>query len=689
MQKTSRIAQLGIPGAVVAVVVMMVVPLPTVVLDLLLALNITGSLVILLSAMYVKKPLELSVFPSLLLVATMFRLSLNVSATRQVLLHANAGRVIDAFGKVVIGGSIVVGLVVFFILVVIQFLVITKGSERVAEVAARFTLDALPGKQMAIDADLNSGLIDEDEARRRRREVSMEADFYGAMDGASKFVKGDAIASIVITTVNLFGGFVVGVLQHGMSLNESISTYSLLSVGDGLVSQVPALLISVSTGLIVTRAATDKDMGTDLYQQIGAQRQALTLGSCAMGLLALLPGMPKVPFLVVGVAGFALSRRAGTRDGVDRADAAAALVAAPQASPDSPEAIAAGLRVEPIELELSFDLVDLVDQARGGDLLDRVKALRRKLATDLGIVLPLVRTRDNIDLPPSTYAVRIHGVELARGSAPAGCVLVIGDDLGGMPGTPTVEPVWGLPAVWVPIEARPQAEAMGHTVVDRSSVLTTHLSEVVRVNAGRILSRSDVKALVDLVKGTDPVVIEELTTAGITLAELQKVLRDLLDEGIAIRDLVRIFEAIGEKARASRDPEALCEAARIALGPAISTSLAIGGRLPILTLDPLLEQRLLEALRMPGTGFTSEGTALALDGASAERLALESARLFDVAEQRGDTPALVCGAALRPAVKRLVHAAAPRLAVLSYLELAPSLALDTVGVVTLAEHATV
>jgi len=685
LKKTSRIGQVAVPAAIVLIVVMMVVPLPPFLLDLLLALSITAAVLVLLVSMNVTKALDFSIFPTLLLILTLFRLALNVSATRLVLLNGYAGKVIEAFGHFVVGGSLIVGLVVFFILVIIQFLVITKGSERVAEVAARFTLDAMPGKQMAIDADLNAGIIDDAQARRRREEVAMEADFYGAMDGASKFVKGDAIAAIVITTVNLLGGFVVGVLQRHLEISEAISTYSLLTVGDGLVSQIPALLISISTGIVVTRAATENDLGTDLLGQLGGQAGPLKTAGVAVAALAVIPGLPKVPFLIIGGALFVIATRLQGRQKVDAAidEASAATAQAELApSPDSPEALAGEMRVEPLELEVAYDLIDLVDPARGGDLLDRVRALRRKLATELGMVIPPVRTRDNVNLPPSTYVIRVHGVELAKGEAPPGSVLVIGDGLDALPGVPTQEPVFGLAAKWVPLELRQQAEMAGHTAVDRSSVITTHMAEVVRTNAGRMLSRSDVKQLVEMVKATDPVVVEELTPAQLTLGEIQRVLASLLSETVAIRDLVRIFEALSERARLTKDPESLVEAARSALGPAISARYAIDGRLPLITFDPLVEQSLLEALRP-----SDQGSFLALDPERAERLALEIARHAEDAEQRGEQPVLVCSSQIRQALFRLVRTAAPRLPVLAYTELGPQLALETVGVVTLADAA--
>ena len=679
----SRIGPVAIPAAVVAIILMMVVPLPPVLLDGLLALNIALAMLTLLMSMFVKRALDFSVFPSLLLIATMFRLALNVSSTRLVLLEGYAGKVIESFGNFVVGGSVVVGLVIFIILVVIQFMVITAGAGRVAEVGARFTLDAMPGKQMAIDADLNSGMIDEDTARKRRADVAAEADFYGAMDGASKFVKGDAIAGIVITMINLLGGFIIGVAQRGMSMGDAAGTYSLLTVGDGLVSQIPALLISIASGLIVTRAATDGDMGTDILGQFRVQGTAVKVAGFAVGVMAIIPGLPKFTFLAIGGTLFIVGSRLPKTTEV-HSDQPALLPGEDRPAPDSVEAIAGDMRVEPLELEIAYDLMDLVDPSRGGDLLDRVKALRRKIAMDLGMVIPLVRTRDNLDLPAGHYAIKVHGVELGRGEAPPGAVMVIGEGLESLPGVPTKEPVFGLDAIWVPTEFRHQAELMGGTVVDRSSVVTTHLAEVVRSNAGRLLSRQDVRLLLDGVKSTDPAVCEELTGANVSLGEIQRVLSDLLDEGVAIRDLVRIVEVISERGRITKDPELLVEAVRAALGPAISSALAPDGRLPVITFEPMVEQALLESLR---TG--DAGSFLALDPEHAESLAMEVVRVAQTAEQRGENPVLMCAANLRAAVRRLVRNIAPGLPVLSYTELSPQLRVETMGVVSLGSTVTV
>ena len=678
--KPNRIGQIGIPAAIIGIVVMMVVPMPTLLLDVLLALNMAFSVLILLVSLRVTKPLDFSIFPALILIATLFRLSLNISSTRLVLLNGFAGHVIEAFGNFVVGGSIVVGLVIFVILMIIQFVVITNGAGRVAEVAARFTLDALPGKQMAVDADLNSGLIDENEARKRRKEVSAEADFYGAMDGASKFVKGDAIASVVITLINLVGGFIIGMVQRGQSAQDAMQTYSLMSVGDGLVSQIPALLLSVSTGLIVTRATTENDMGSDLLAQFSKQRQAVQIAGAAIIFLGLIPGLPKLPFLLVGGAALAVAYqlpKEGEAAATDEAEPEA-LPTAPQK--DSPLAIAQDMRVEPLELELAYDLIDLVDTAAGGDLLDRVRALRRKLAQEIGIVVPLVRTRDNLDLPPRNYAIRIHGVEVARGQAPAGMVLAIGDDLDQLPGMVTQEPVFGLAAKWVPTELREHVALANCTVVDRSSVITTHMAEVVRVHAAQLLGREDVKMLVDMVKQSHPVVVDELTPAPLSLGEIQRTLQALLAERVCIRDLVRIFEAMSMRAKAGPDPEGLVEAARSALGPAIAASHAIEGRLCVVTFDPLLEQRLLESLRP-----SEAGAYLMLDPMLAERLATETARATAAAEGIGDPPVLVCAGPLRLPVHRLLEQVAPRVPVLSYAELGGQLTLVTSGVVSVSE----
>jgi flagellar biosynthesis protein FlhA len=676
------LAKLGVPIGIVFIVVMLVVPLPAALLDVLIAANITCALLVLLTAIFINRALDFASFPSVILVMTLFRLALNVSATRLVLLHGYAGKVIDTFGHFVVGGSLIVGIIVFVILLIIQFVVITRGAGRVAEVGARFTLDAMPGKQMSIDADLNAGLIDDEEAKRRRAEVHAEADFHGAMDGASKFVQGDAIAAIIITMVNLLGGLGIGLVQNHMNIMEAINTYSLLSIGDGLVSQIPALLLSVATGLIVTRAAGNSDMGSDIVGQLGARPLPLRVAGIAALVICIIPGLPKIPFIITG--GLLLLASTRAQQAVAAAEAKAAshdpLLDAPEPkNPDAPEQLAADILVDPLGLELSADLIDLVDSSAGGDLLDRVKALRRKIASDLGIVIPPVRTRDNLDLPLGHYAITLFGIEVARGEAPRGSVLAIGDFLGSLPGQPTREPVFGLDAKWIPAELRHQAEMGGATVVDRASVVTTHLSEVVTAHAARLLGREDVRLLTDVVKRSHPVVVEELTPAQLSLGEIQRVLRALLDEGVSVRDLVRIFEALSLRAPVSKDLDGLVEAARAALGPAIVSPYLTDGTVNAVSLDPLLEQGMLEALRT-----TEQGAVLALDPDTAQSVLARASQLVQHAENLNLRAVLVCAPQLRAAVRRLVAPALPRLPVLSYNEINGASSINSVGVVTVA-----
>jgi flagellar biosynthesis protein FlhA len=531
---------------------------------------------------------------------------------------------------------------------------------------------------MAIDADLNAGLINEKQARRRRTEVTAEADFYGSMDGASKFVKGDAIAAIIITMINLIGGFAIGVLQRGLSPADAVSTYSLLTVGDGLVSQIPALLISTATGLIVTRSASEGDMGQDLLKQLGRNKMPIRIAGGAAIALCLIPGLPKLPFLVVGGLFLLMAARMTETPDVDEEQAEAAPGAELEAKPDSPEAIAERMRVDPLELEVAFDLVELVDTARGGDLLDRVKALRRKVAMETGLVIPLVRTRDNLDLPASQYVIWLNGVPAAKGTSPAGTVLAIGDHLDGLPGKPTREPVFGLPAKWVPAELQRQAEMAGATVVDRSSVITTHLAEVVRQNAAALLGREDVRLLIEMVRRTHPIVVEELTPALLTTGEIQRVLHALLDEEVSIRDLVRIFEALSLRAKTSTDLDGLVEAARTALGSAISHPYVTEDeRLHVLTLEPGFEQRLLESIRQG-----SEGQVLALDGHTVDVLVRGCTELLDEAERMNLSPVLVCSPQVRAALSRLVRQVLPRLTVISYSEVSRTAQIESLGVVS-------
>jgi flagellar biosynthesis protein FlhA len=676
---------LALPLAVVAVVVMLVIPLPSFVLDVLITLNISASMLVLLTAMHVKRPLEFSVFPTLLLVMTVFRLALNVSATRLVLLHAYAGMVIESFGHFVIGGSVLVGLVVFLILIVIQFVVITNGAGRVAEVAARFTLDAMPGKQMAVDSELSSQLITPDQARIRRLEIADEADFYGAMDGASKFVRGDAIAAIVITAVNLLGGLAVGLLQHHDTFSQAGGTYSLLSVGDGLVSQIPALLMSLSTGIVVTRAASEDDLGGNVLAQLSRYRRVVRTVAVVIFGLGVLPGLPKLPFLLVGAVLFVLAGRLPL-DVADEAPEDQSQVALPSPpAPDAPAQLAKETGVMPLELELGSEIIDLVDPKRHGDLLDRVKALRRTIAQELGIVIPPVHARDNERLQPTHYAFRVHGVQVAEGEAPPRLLLAVGKGLDRVEGEPTRDPAYGGPAKWIPNEMRYRATVAGATVVERSAVVTTHLSEVVRRHAGQLLSRQDVRLLLDTVKNENPVVLEEMTAAGLTLGSVQGVLRGLLDEGVPVKDLVRIIEAITDQATtASKDPDSLLEAARIALAPQIAAMFSTNGTADVIILEPALEQSLAASLQL-----SERGRQLGSSAEELENLVTSLAAVVSEAEAAGKQPVLVCSSKVRPAIRRLIQARLPHTAVVAAPEISSNARISTIGVVRRVQAAAI
>jgi len=675
-----NLAKLAVPVGVVGIILLLVVPIPAGLLDFLLIISIMLALVTLLTTMFVKKPLDFSVFPSLLLVATLFRLGLNVASTRLVLGDGYAGQVIEAFGHVAVGGSIIIGAVIFLILVVIQFIVVTKGAERVAEVGARFTLDAMPGKQMAIDADLNAGLITDAEARARRAEVSAEADFYGAMDGASKFVKGDAIAGIVIIIINLIGGIAIGMLQRGMEIGEALNTYALLTIGDGLVTQIPALLMAVSTGIIVTRSNVEEELGSAASAQLTQSRNALMIaGTAAIG-MAFIPGMPLIPFVLVGGALFVIAQRvkAGKAAEVLKLEAEAASPEAVQ--PITTEGLIEQMRVHALEIMLASDLVDIVSDS-SDDLLARVRSLRRKIAMELGVVVPPVRTRDSIELPGSTYVIRIAGVEAGRGGATRGKVLALGDGLGSLPGTSTVDPVFGLSGKWVPSEMRHSAEMLGATVIDRVSVVVTHLSSIITANVARLLTREDVRVLTEGVRQVNPSAVDELVPSALSLAEVQRVLQGLLGEQIPINDLPRIYEALSLRARVSTDAEGLVEAARSALGPALLSPHLDGQLLRVIMIDPLLEQSMLEGLRP-----SELGTQILMDPARLEALLGSLRETTTSLETDGLSAVLVCAPALRPAIRRLVSAQSDGIPVLSYQEVtAANVTIETVGVVRVTE----
>ena len=671
--------------AVVVIVAMLIIPLPSMLLDLFITINISAALAVVVATMYLQKPLEFSAFPSLLLLTTMFRLAINVSVTRLILTKGDAGSVVRDFGQFVVGGDVVIGLVIFLILIVIQFVVVTNGAGRVAEVAARFTLDAMPGKQMAIDADLNAGLITDQEARHRRQEIGREADFYGAMDGASKFVKGDAMAAVIITGINLIGGIVVGVVQHHVGFGEATHTYSMLTVGDGLAAQIPALLISVATGILVTRSASEKDLGSDLANQILRQKKAPLVAGCVVCAFALVPGLPKLPFLFIGgiMAAIGWSVRNGMPDDIAAAAAVAALPAPAEADkPAAPrEEVLKELSIDPLELGIGFGLVPLVDRRTGGSLVRRVSMIRRQIASELGMVIPPVRIHDEVDLDSHEYMVKVRGTVVARGSIMAGHHLAMdpGDAVGTLPGIPTTEPAFGLPAIWIPENQHAEAEALGYTVVDGESVIVTHLTETIRKHAAHLLTRQDVRQLLDQLKEINEAVVTEVVPDVLSLGEIQRVLQSLLSEGVSIRDLGAIVESVGDKARITRDPSLLAEYARQALGRAITAPhLDPLQTLRVITLDPTIEQELATSITQ-----TSDGEYLAMEPTRAHAVLTAVKSQSDQASARGGIrPVLLCSARVRRHVRRLVEASVPHLPVCSYNEVAPGISVETIGVVS-------
>ncbi|NNF57017.1 MAG: flagellar biosynthesis protein FlhA [Rhodothermaceae bacterium] len=660
-------------SGVVMILLVMVVPLPGFLLDLLLATNIAISLGILLTAFYAQRPLDFAIFPGLLLITTLFRLSLNVASTRLILSEAKAGALIAAFGNFVVAGNFVVGGIVFLVLVLINFIVITKGSGRIAEVGARFTLDALPGKQMAIDADLNAGLIDETEAKQRRVDVTREADFYGAMDGASKFVRGDAIAGLIITGVNIVGGLVIGVTQLGMSMGEAGSTFTLLSIGDGLVSQIPALLISTAAGLIVSRASGEGNMVAEMKSQLFASAVPLVVTGGFLMILGLMPGLPLIPFWALGIGAIALGQRSFAAEQHAGAEAAKppALEPEPEQSPSDL------LLVEPLELEIGYGLIPLVDPAQGGDLLDRVGQLRRQLATELGLVIPPVRVRDNVALGANHYTIKLRGNPVGEGEVMPGYHLALLPDGfdGSVPGLKTNDPTFGLPAVWVPERHLAEAERQGLTVVEAPSVVTTHLLETLRTHAHRLLDRQEVSGLLDTVKTSAPTLIEELTPALLSVGEIQKVLKSLLRERVPIRDLVTILEALADHAPRTKSVEVLTEYVRAALAPSITRQFTSPeGRVHLVVLDPVLEQHLLEKV----DGGELNASTLGLAPEKAQQFLDAAERLAQRLLVDGHPPVLLTSPVLRGTLARFVEGIESDLAVLSYNDLTHDAPLDVV-----------
>ncbi|MCC4595513.1 flagellar biosynthesis protein FlhA [Xanthomonas campestris pv. phormiicola] len=674
---------LGAPVIVMAMLAMVVVPLAAPVLDALFTFNIAISLMVLLAVVYVKRPLEFSIFPIVLLMTTMLRLALNVASTRVILIngqdgHGAAGKVIEAFGEFVIGGNYAVGIVVFAILTIINFVVITKGAGRVSEVTARFILDAMPGKQMAIDADLNAGLLTREEAKARREEVREEADFYGSMDGASKFIRGDAIAGILILFINLIGGMAVGVLQHGMPVAQAASTYTLLSIGDGLVAQLPALLVSSAVAMLVTRASRSQDMGASMMGQVFGQHKALAVAAAILGLVGLVPGMPNVAFLtlalILGLLAWKMWKRSLLPEEAkpDPAQQAASAGAQANAELGWDE-----LRpIDPLGLEVGYRLIPLVDKAQGGELMARIKGVRRKLTQDIGFLIPPVHIRDNLELPANAYRLLVHGVPVATADIHPDRELALdpGGALGKIDGIAGKDPAFGLDAIWIQPHQRAQAETMGYTVVDPATVIATHLSHLIREHAPELLGHEEVQQLLATLAKSAPKLVEDLTPKALPLSVVVRVLQNLLIEKIPVRQLRKIVEALVEHAPQSQEPGALTAAVRNALGRFIVQEIAgMSAELPVFTLAPQLERVLQDS---------TQGNGAALEPGLAERLHQSLAECVSKQEARNEPAVVLVPAQVRAALARLVRHSVPSLSVLSYSEVPEDKRLKLVGTIS-------
>ena len=667
---------------VLGLLVTLVAPLPPLVLDLLLAMNLSGAVMLLMLTMHARNATELSTFPTILLFATLFRLGLNVASTRLILTGGEAGHVIQAFGQYVTGDNLGVGLVVFLVLIVIQFVVITKGSGRVSEVAARFVLDAMPGKQMAIDADLNGGLIDADEARDRRMEVAREAEFYGAMDGASKFVRGDAIAGLVITALNLVGGVAIGA-AGGMSMGQAVDRFSMLTIGDGLVSQIPALLISTAAGVLVTKDSSDIGLGPNLAAQMGRRPKATIIAASTIFAIGLLPGMPKLPFFVLGIVLLALWRSGSAIEKEAESEVAQKKQEADEAeakgAKSDDEEVAELLKVDRASLEIGYQLIPLVQDASGSGILDHIAQLRRRFALKEGVVLPPVRIRDNIKLAPKAYRVLLGGQEIATGEIEPTLYMAMdpGTAASKINGKPAVDPAFGLPAVWIDESRRDDAEILGYTVIDPTSVLVTHLSEVLRGSLAELMTRDDVKELVENARHIAPAVVEELIPDRLGYGELQQVLRNLLSEGVAVRNMPAILETLADNAAKTRDPEALTELCRQRLGRALCEQYGDAtGTVHAVTIDPEIEARVAAAV-----GRTNEPDVAAIGPAYLTALVDEIGQTIGRASQSGKDAVLLVRSNIRRFLSELVKASLPKVAVLSFNEVVPARAVDTVSVV--------
>jgi flagellar biosynthesis protein FlhA len=694
MRKLLKYADLWLIFALFGTILLLILPVPPLLLDMLLAVSISLSLLTLLVILYLRQPAEFTVFPTLLLFVTLFRLALNVASTRLILLDGYAGHIIQAFGSFVVRGNYVVGMVVFLILTLINFIVITKGAGRIAEVAARFTLDALPGKQMAIDAELNAGLCTENEARSRRRAIEEEADFYGAMDGASKFVRGDAIAALLITLINIVGGFAVGILQKGMTMSDALQRFTILSIGDGLVSQIPALITSTAAGILITRATSKNDLGRELTRQLLFYPRALTMLSAMLGVMAIMPGLPMLPFLtlavITGLLAYAINKHgmpemaaapnalgaSGQRDAAGKVKPAGAATGAEARAGDKLESL---LPLDTLQIELGYGLVSMADTQRGGDLLERVTGVRRNFATEMGMLIPPIRLRDNLQLGTNEYRFLLKGNPIAQGQLMPGHWLAMNatNSKTRLKGIPTVEPVFQLPATWVTQIERKAAEVAGFTVVDAPAVLVTHLSETVRHHCHEILTRQDVQLLLDNLKQTNPAVVNELIPAMLSVGQVQHILQNLLAEGLSIRNLAGILEKVGDYATVTKNPDELSEHARRALGSQLTKAFQTeNGGLRAITIDPKLEQQLAQGVRQ-----TSTDVALVIEPRLAQHVIGTLSKLVQQMLSAGHPPVVLCAPQLRLAFRRFFENTFSDLAVLSYSEIPARMQVQSAAVI--------
>ncbi len=671
---------------VIGILLLMILPTPTVILDLLLAFSISSGLVILFVSLHTVKPVEFSSFPSILLISTLFRLALNIATTRSILINGNtgvgaAGKVIETFGNLMIGSNYAVGLVIFIILVVINFVVITKGAGRIAEVAARFMLDAMPGKQMSIDADLNAGLINEKVAKQRREEISMEADFYGAMDGASKFVRGDAIAGILIILVNIIGGFVIGVLQQGMAITTAAQNYTLLSIGDGLVGQIPALIISTASGIVVTRAASESNLGTDVTRQMLIHPSALMGAAAIIMIFGLIPGLPHLAFFALagGIAFLGYSSKAAQKTAKAQASAQKPEV---QKAPNKDEWI---VPLDLMELNVGYGLIPLVDEAQDGDLLKRITAIRRQLALELGFVVPPIHIRDNLQIKPNEYLIVVKGVEVSRGEVLPRHFLAMnpgGDEKLGVEGIPTKEPCFGLNALWITEKEKERAQLEGFTVVDVPSVIATHLTETIRSHSAELIGRQEVQHLIDQFGKSNPKVVEELIPNLLSLGSVVKVLGNLLKERVPVRDLRTILETLADVAPMTKDTGQLTEYCRQALARSITKQHeGVEGVLSVISIDPYLDQMIFQAIQA-----TEQGISMTLDPLVTQKIMLKIRQASEEVAMNGHTPVIMCSPAIRFHLRKMAERFIPNLVVLSSNEIASTAKLKTVKIVRLSDE---